>query len=259
MSSSNLTRSAALILFGVCLQSAPAQNPSAPPSTTIPARSETMVVLGSAAPVPLAESPRSVVVLPLKEKTLAAETPLDFLRQDSSIFLEQRGAGGAQSDLVLRGGSFEQTLILLNGFRINDSQTSHHNLDLPVPLEAMDSIQVLEGAGSTLHGVDALSGALKPWTPSRFSKAPAPRCTVSTRSPALSSSSPPRPTTTRCSFAPLKAASSRTKSLCLPAQREAAGVAAQLPAAIFPPASWPIAITATKMPLPRTGLARTSG
>jgi iron complex outermembrane receptor protein len=160
MSSSNLTRSAALILFGVCLQSAPAQNPSAPPSTTIPARSETMVVLGSAAPVPLAESPRSVVVLPLKEKTLAAETPLDFLRQDSSIFLEQRGAGGAQSDLVLRGGSFEQTLILLNGFRINDSQTSHHNLDLSVPLEAMDSIQVLEGAGSTLHGVDALSGVV---------------------------------------------------------------------------------------------------
>jgi outer membrane cobalamin receptor len=61
---------------------------------------------------------------------------------------------------VLRGGSFEQTLVLLNGFRINDAQTSHHNLDLPVPLEAMDSIQVLEGAGSTLHGVDALSGVV---------------------------------------------------------------------------------------------------
>jgi iron complex outermembrane receptor protein len=59
-----------------------------------------MVVLGSAAPVPLAESTRSVEVLPLEGKKLAAETPLDFLRQDSSIFLEQRGAGGAQSDLL---------------------------------------------------------------------------------------------------------------------------------------------------------------
>ena len=144
----------------VLLQTATAQNQTAPQSTTIPARSETMVVLGSATPVPLAESPRSVVVLPLEGEKLAAETPLDFLRQDSSIFLEQRGAGGAQSDLVLRGGSFEQTLVLLNGFRINDSQTSHHNLDLPVPLEAMNSIQVLEGAGSTLHGVDALSGVV---------------------------------------------------------------------------------------------------
>ena len=83
-----------------------------------------------------------------------------FCAQDSSVFLEERGAGGGQADLVLRGGSFEQTLVLLNGFRINDAQTSHHNLDLPVPLEAMDSIQVLEGAGSTLHGVDALSGVV---------------------------------------------------------------------------------------------------
>ncbi len=136
------------------------QNTPAAQTTPIPARNETMVVLGSAVPVPLAESPRSVVVLPLQGKKLAAETPLEFLRQDSSVFLEQRGAGGAQSDLVLRGGSFEQTLVLLNGLRINDSQTSHHNLDLPLPLEAMDSIQVLEGAGSTLHGVDALSGVV---------------------------------------------------------------------------------------------------
>jgi iron complex outermembrane receptor protein len=148
------------LFVAILLQTAAAQNPTDPQSTAIPTRSETMVVLGSATPVPLAESPRSVVLLPLEGKKLAAETPLDFLRQDSSIFLEQRGAGGAQSDLVLRGGSFEQTLVLLNGFRINDSQTSHHNLDLPVPLEAMNSIQVLEGAGSTLHGVDALSGVV---------------------------------------------------------------------------------------------------
>ena len=99
-------------------------------------------------------------ILPVKGESLAAESPQDFLRQDSSVFLEERGAGGGQADLVLRGGSFEQTLVLLNGFRINDAQTSHHNLDLPVPLEAMDSIQVLEGAGSTLHGVDALSGVV---------------------------------------------------------------------------------------------------
>jgi iron complex outermembrane receptor protein len=119
-----------------------------------------MVVLGSATPVPLAESPHSVEVLPLNEKSLAAESPQDVLRQDSSVFLQDRGAGGGQADILLRGGSFEQTLVLLNGFRINDAQTSHHNLDLPVPMEAMDSIQVLEGAGSTLHGVDALSGVV---------------------------------------------------------------------------------------------------
>ena len=95
-----------------------------------------------------------------KGRSLAAESPQDFLRGESSIFLEERGAGGGQADIVMRGGSFEQTLVLLNGFRINDAQSSHHNLDLPLPLDAIDSIQSLEGAGSTLHGVDALSGAV---------------------------------------------------------------------------------------------------
>jgi iron complex outermembrane receptor protein len=119
-----------------------------------------MVVLGSAVPVPLAESSASVVVLPVEGQTLTLESPQDLLRQDSSVFLEERGAGGGQADMVLRGGTFEQALVLLNGFRVNDSQTAHHNLDLPVPLDAMDSIEVLHGAGSTLHGADALSGVV---------------------------------------------------------------------------------------------------
>src|ERR1039458_5728295 len=137
-----------------------AQNATPPPSAPVKGKTETMVVLGTATPVPLAESQRSVEILPVKGESLAAESPQELLREDSSVFLEERGAGGGQADLVLRGGSFEQTLVLLNGFRINDAQTSHHNLDLPIPLEAMDSIQVLEGAGSTLHGVDALSGVV---------------------------------------------------------------------------------------------------
>lgn len=135
-------------------------------STSIPqpeppkAASETLIVLGSATPVPLAESSRSVEILPVQPNLLSVQTPIDLLRNDSSAFIEQRGAGGAQSDIVLRGGSFAQTLVLVNGFRINDAQTAHHNLDLPIPLEAMDSVQILEGAGSTLHGADALSGVV---------------------------------------------------------------------------------------------------
>ena len=117
-----------------------------------------MVVVGSPVPVPLAGSSASVLVLPVALQSLTVQSFEDLLRTDASIFLEQRGAGGGQADVVLRGGSFEQTLVLVNGFRVNDSQTAHHNLDLPIPLEAMDSIQILHGAGSTLHGADALSG-----------------------------------------------------------------------------------------------------
>ena len=151
---------ASAICLAACAQAACAQNASATLPTSLPQPTETLVVLGSAVPVPLAESPASVLVLPVETKSLWMESPQDLLRKDSSVFLEQREAGGGQADIVLRGGTFEQTLVLLNGFRINDSQTSHHNLDLPVSLDAMDSIEVLHGAGSTLHGEDALSGVV---------------------------------------------------------------------------------------------------
>ncbi|MGA2276304.1 MAG: TonB-dependent receptor [Terracidiphilus sp.] len=161
----NSMRIAGYLLLAACLPAAfpQAASPTAGPATqpaALPHPSETMVVLGSPVPVPLAESSASVVVLPVEEQILTLESPQDLLRQDSSVYLEERGAGGGQADLILRGGTFEQALVLLNGFRINDSQTAHHNLDLPIPLDAMDSIEVLHGAGSTLHGEDALSGVV---------------------------------------------------------------------------------------------------
>jgi len=121
---------------------------------------QAVVVVGVPSPVAIGESPRSVVVIQTTEHPLAFETPEEYLRTDPSLLVEQRGAGGAQADISIRGSSFEQTLILLNGLRINDAQTSHHNLDLPVPLEAMRSIDVLHGAGSTLYGSDAIGGVV---------------------------------------------------------------------------------------------------
>jgi iron complex outermembrane receptor protein len=161
MPTSNNVRLAAFLLLKACALTVFAQSVTAPQPPTVPKISETMVVLGLAVPVPLAESPSSVLVLPVDSiNILSLESQQDLLRQDSSVFLEQRGAGGGQADIVLRGGTFEQALVLLNGFRIDDSQTAHHNLDLPIPFDAMDSIEVLHGAGSTLHGADALSGVV---------------------------------------------------------------------------------------------------
>jgi vitamin B12 transporter len=117
-------------------------------------------VVGAPETVTLGESPRAVVVLDTTQHPLAFEAPADYLRTDPSTYIEQRGAGGGQADIAMRGSSFEQTLVLLNGLRINDAQTSHHNLDLPVPLDAMRGIQVLHGAGSTLYGSDALGGVV---------------------------------------------------------------------------------------------------
>ena len=65
-----------------------------------------------------------------------------------------------QGDLSIRGGGFGQTLVLLDGLRLNDVQSGHHNLDVPVPLEAVTRIEVLKGSGSTLYGSDAVGGVV---------------------------------------------------------------------------------------------------
>ena len=63
-------------------------------------------------------------------------------------------------DLAIRGSSFGQTLVLLNGLRMNDVQTGHHNLDLALPTQSIERIEVLRGAGSTFYGSDAVAGSI---------------------------------------------------------------------------------------------------
>ncbi len=124
------------------------------------ARREVVVVTGTAEPLPLEEIDRSVDVLPVANQPALATALVDFLRFDPSLDVMARAPGGVQTDVSIRGGSFGQTLVLLNGQRLNDAQTGHHDMDIPVPLEAVDRIEVLRGSGSTLYGSDAVGGVL---------------------------------------------------------------------------------------------------
>lgn len=120
-----------------------------------------VIVTGTYQPIPLQESDRAVQLLDLDHPApLLANSPMDYLRLDPSVDLRQRAPNGLQADVSIRGSTFGQTLILLDGLRLNDVQSGHHNLDLPVPLEGLDRIEVLKGAGSTLYGSDAVGGVI---------------------------------------------------------------------------------------------------
>ncbi|MBN1989557.1 MAG: TonB-dependent receptor [Bacteroidales bacterium] len=82
------------------------------------------------------------------------------LEQVASIDIRQRGGHGVQADISLRGGSFDQTLVLLNGVNISDPQTGHHNLNIPVDLDVIERIEILQGPGSRIYGAGAFSGAI---------------------------------------------------------------------------------------------------
>jgi outer membrane cobalamin receptor len=129
-------------------------------SGTLPKPVETIVVTGTFEPIPLQESQRSVMSLDVQEAPLLFSSDVDYLRLDPSIDLRERAPGGVQSDLSIRGSTFGQTLVLINGLRVNDAQTGHHNLDLPIPLDSISRIEVLHGAGSTFYGADAMGGAV---------------------------------------------------------------------------------------------------
>ena len=147
------------ITMGVVCAQTPTTAPQ-PPSPP-PPQQQSMIVTGVAEPAPLDEADRDVGVLPLPE----IERPLydswfDLLGLDAALDLQERAPGGFMADLSIRGATFGQTLVLLNGMRISDAQTGHFNLDLPVPLEMLSSVEVLKGSGSTLYGSDAIGGVV---------------------------------------------------------------------------------------------------
>lgn len=121
---------------------------------------QSVVVTGSWEPIPLEEADRSVISLPVRGQNLLLNTFVDLLKLDPSLDLRQRAPNGLQGDLSIRGATFGQTLVLLNGRRLSDPQSGHHSLDLPVPLQSVVAIEVLRGAGSTLYGSDALGGVV---------------------------------------------------------------------------------------------------
>ena len=145
-----------LLATAAVSQSQPA-SPSPPPVIGDP---QIIVVTGTFAPLPLSEASRAVVSINTREDELLYNAFPDYLQLDPSIDLRQRGGDGIQADLSIRGSSFGQSLVLLNGLRINDAQTGHHNLDIPLPLETISSVEVLHGVGSTLYGADAMGGAV---------------------------------------------------------------------------------------------------
>lgn len=97
---------------------------------------------------------------PLFDRKAQAAAPVQTLeaalRLTPSVDLRERGGKGAQADISIRGGSFDQTMVLLNGIDFTDARTGHQSHSLPVDLEAISAVELLDG----LPGVGAYAGAV---------------------------------------------------------------------------------------------------
>jgi iron complex outermembrane receptor protein len=150
----------AIFLFlqaSLCLAQPAAPAPSQPAPEP---RHETVVVTGTFEPLSLDEIDRDLVTLPVRTEKLVLNTLADVLKLDPTLDLQERAPGGIQTDVSIRGGSFEQTLVLVDGLRMDDAQSGHHDMDIPIPLDAIDRVEVLQGAGSPQYGSDAVGGVI---------------------------------------------------------------------------------------------------
>ncbi|WP_430812215.1 MULTISPECIES: TonB-dependent receptor [unclassified Carboxylicivirga] len=84
----------------------------------------------------------------------------DLLKYAMNVDVRQRGPLGIQADVSIRGGSFDQVMILFNGINVTDPQTGHLSLNLPVDMQSIERVEILEGPGARVYGPGAFSGAI---------------------------------------------------------------------------------------------------
>ena len=110
---------------------------------------------------PFSESARSISIITKEEIEHApVQSVNELLSYVVGVDIRQRGAAGVQGDVSLRGGTFEQTLVLINGVKVSDPQTGHHQLNLPVDMSAIERIEVLKGPAARVYGQNAFAGAI---------------------------------------------------------------------------------------------------
>lgn len=85
-----------------------------------------------------------------------AQTLEQLLRLCPSIDIRERGGKSVQTDIGIRGGSPDQTMIQLNGVDFTDARTGHQSHSLPVDADIIGGIDLIEGIG----GNTGLTGAV---------------------------------------------------------------------------------------------------
>lgn len=153
-------------IIAVCWSSfALAQTPdnqpfrSAPDTSAIPLSE--VIITENRLQLPFAKQNRNIQIIDRKQiEAFPARSINELLGHVAGVDVRQRGPFGSQADVAIDGGSFEQTLILVNGVKILDAQTAHNSLNLPIPTDAIERIEIIRGPAARIYGINSLTGAI---------------------------------------------------------------------------------------------------
>jgi len=122
---------------------------------------EEIDVYSSRVPLTQAEAPRLVTVMTAEEiKVAPVQSVNDLLEYAAGVDVRQRGENGVQTDISLRGGTFDQITVLLNGVNISSPHTGHLSADFPVSISDIERVEVVEGPAARVFGTSAFTGVI---------------------------------------------------------------------------------------------------
>lgn len=120
-----------------------------------------VVVTSSRIDLPFKENSRTIQIVTAEDiKKLGITNVADALQQLAGIDVRRQGVNGMQADLYIRGGGFDQTLLLIDGIKVDDPQTGHHTMNLALPIEVIKRIEVIKGPSARVFGQNAFTGAV---------------------------------------------------------------------------------------------------
>jgi vitamin B12 transporter len=122
-----------------------------------------VVVTATRSPKKLSEIGRVVTVISPEQINQSQGKSLPELLNTipGIIFSGAENSPGIGTDIYLNGASTGNTLILIDGFPVNNASSIDGSYDLNAfPLDQIDHIEILKGSGSTLYGSDAVAGVI---------------------------------------------------------------------------------------------------
>ncbi len=127
----------------------------------IPEQIDEVIISTNRIEIPFSKDSRTITVITSEEiQKSAAPTVADLLQQVAGVDVRRRGTFGMQADLYIRGGGFDQTLLLIDGIKVEDAQTGHHTLNMALPIDVIERIEIIKGPAARVYGQNAFTGAV---------------------------------------------------------------------------------------------------
>jgi len=122
---------------------------------------DSVIVNAQRIALPFSKNSRTIILITAKQIEKSTATSVaELLQNYAGVDIRRRGLDGMQADLYLRGGSFDQTLLLIDGIPVEDAQTGHHLLNSLPAIEAIKRIEIIKGPAARIYGQNAFTGAI---------------------------------------------------------------------------------------------------